>query len=172
MTARQIIVAAGLSAGLAAFGQGRDDFMRQQAFAEMQRVSGQVDVLETNLNDLQRRVAGLEGGGETRGIRQEIESLKASVADLRREMQGMRAEIVKELAGRIAKMQPSVAPASRAPAARPAPSEPTREYPVQSGDTLSFIAQAFKTTVRHLKELNGLKGDDLRVGQKLIVPDK
>ena len=32
-----------------AYGQGRESFMQQQAYAEMQRVSGQVDVLQSNL---------------------------------------------------------------------------------------------------------------------------
>ena len=81
--------------------------MQQQAYAEMQRVSGQVDVLQSNLGDLQRRVGALEGGGDSRGIRQELDALKAAVAELRRELQSQRGEIVKDLSRRIAKMQTS-----------------------------------------------------------------
>lgn len=170
MKAKKAMAAACLAACAAAFGQGREGFMQQQAYAEMQRVSGQVDVLQSNLNELQARVGRLEGNGETRGIRQELEALKAAVADIRRELQAQRGEIVRDLSGRIAKMQ------------QPAPPPPEKrvkvftgphaEYVVQSGDTLSLIAEAFGTTVSRIKEMNGLKNDNLRIGQKLNVPKK
>ena len=161
-----------LAACSVASAQGREDFMRQQAYAEMQRVSGQVDVLQSNIGDLQRRVGKLEGGGDTRGIRQEIDALKAAVAELRRELRSQRGEIVKDLSGRIAKIQQVTAPAP-APAPRhqkPVYSGPCKEDGVEGGDTLSVIAEAFGTTVPKLREMNGLKGDNLRIGQKLLVP--
>ena len=158
---------------MAAGAQGRDDFMRQQAYAEMQRVSGQVDVLQSNLGDLQRRVGKLEGGGDTRGIRQEIEALKAAVAELRRELQSQRGEIVRDLSGRLAKIQAASTPPPPPPPPRqpkPAYSGPCKEYVVESGDTLSLIASAFNTSVSVLRSMNNLKGDNLRIGQKLLVP--
>ena len=170
MNIRKIMVLGCLVGCAAAYGQGKESFMQQQAYAEMQRVSGQVDILQTNLGDLQRRVGALEGGGDdSKGVRQEIDSLRTQISELRREMQGLRGEIVKDLSGRIAKMQSAVAPAPR-----PAPEKivigPHQEYTVQSGDTLSLIAQAFGTTVAKIKEMNGLKNDNLRVGQKLNLP--
>jgi len=57
---------------------------------------------------------------------------------------------------------------SRASAAPPADSPTT--YTVQSGDTLFSIASRFNTTVRILKQLNGLTSDTLQVGQKLVLP--
>ena len=152
-----------------AYGQGRESFMQQQAYAEMQRVSGQVDVLQSNLGDLQRRVGALEGGGDSRGIRQELDALKAAVAELRRELQSQRGEIVKDLSGRIAKMQ-TAAPAPKPVETKKVVIGPHQEYTVQSGDTLSLIAQAFGTTVSKIKEMNGLKNDNLRIGQKLNLP--
>ena len=44
------------------------------------------------------------------------------------------------------------------------------KYTVQSGDSLFLIAKAFGTTVQQIKELNGMKNDRIRVGQKLNVP--
>ena len=170
MNIRKIMVLGCLVGCAAAYGQGKESFMQQQAYAEMQRVSGQVDILQTNLGDLQRRVCALEGGGDdSKGIRQEIDSLRTQIGELRREMRGLRGEIVKDLSGRIAKMQSAVAPAPK-----PAPEKivigPHQEYTVQSGDTLSLIAQAFGTSVAKIKEMNGLKNDNLRVGQKLNLP--
>ena len=164
------MVAIGVAFGcVMAYGQGRENFMQQQAYAEMQRVSGQVDVLQSNLGDLQRRVGALEGGGDSKGIRQELDALKAAVAELRRELQSQRGEIVKDLSGRIAKMQ-TAAPAPKPVETKKVVIGPHQEYTVQSGDTLSLIAQAFGTTVSKIREMNNLKGDNLRVGQKLNLP--
>jgi membrane-bound lytic murein transglycosylase D len=46
----------------------------------------------------------------------------------------------------------------------------TKTYRVRSGDTLSGIARKHGTRVSVLRELNGLKGSKLRVGQRLKVP--
>jgi LysM repeat protein len=42
-------------------------------------------------------------------------------------------------------------------------------YTVKAGDTLSEIAAAHGTTVAALKSANGLKGNTIRVGQKLAI---
>ena len=155
----------------AAFAQGRDSFVQQQAYAEMQRVSGQIDVLQNNLNDLQERLGRLERRDTTQGLRQEVDALKATVADLRRQMQSQRDEIVRDISGRIAKLQPP------APVTPPKPvvkekvvMGPHIEYIVESGDTLSIISQAYNVPVKKIRELNNLKSDMLRVGQKLNLP--
>ena len=166
---KNVMMLACLTTCALANGQAREDFMRQQAFAEMQRVSGQVDVLQSNLHELQNRVGRLEGGGDTRGIRQEIDALKAAVADIRRELQAQRGEIVKDLTGRISKMQQQTVPPPK-PVEKKVVIGPHKEYVVQSGDTLSLIAQAFNTSVQKIREMNNLKGNNLRVGQKLNVP--
>ena len=169
MNIRKMVVMGVAFGCVMAYGQGRESFMQQQAYAEMQRVSGQVDVLQSNLGDLQRRVGALEGGGDSKGIRQELDALKAAVAELRRELQSQRGEIVKDLSGRIAKMQ-TAAPAPKPVETKKVVIGPHQEYTVQSGDTLSLIAQAFGTTVSKIREMNNLKGDNLRVGQKLNLP--
>jgi flagellum-specific peptidoglycan hydrolase FlgJ len=42
-------------------------------------------------------------------------------------------------------------------------------YTVKKGDTLYSISIKFKTTVNALKDLNGLKGTDLSINQRLII---
>jgi LysM repeat protein len=44
------------------------------------------------------------------------------------------------------------------------------KYTVKSGDTLGGIAAAHGTTVAAVREANGLKGNTIRIGQKLTVP--
>ena len=46
----------------------------------------------------------------------------------------------------------------------------TKEYVVKNGDTLGGIAYGNGINIRQLKELNGLSGDALKVGQRLKIP--
>jgi len=48
--------------------------------------------------------------------------------------------------------------------------ERRRSHVVRPGDTLSQVAQQYRTTVRALRESNGLDDDLLRVGQVLAIP--
>ncbi|WP_416394831.1 LysM peptidoglycan-binding domain-containing protein [Allohahella sp. A8] len=43
-------------------------------------------------------------------------------------------------------------------------------YLVRSGDTLSEIAQRFKTTRAVVRDVNQIKGDRLKIGQALLIP--
>jgi hypothetical protein len=68
---------------------------------------------------------------------------------------------------------PSVAPAvqARPPAAAAAPKpKARREWVVKSGQTLSAIAQATGSSTAEIRKANGLKGDALKSGQKLVIP--
>ena len=172
---KKTMVAAVAAAGLAALAQpvpgapgGRDAFLRQQAYEEVQRVAGQVDVLENNFAALAERVGRIErGGGEINALRAEIDALKAELSRLRAEMGAQRKEIVSDIVKRIPKNEPAPV---RAPVPAPAHDGPREEYVVQPGDTLSLISQAFGTTVPKLKEMNNLRNDMIRPGQKLFVP--
>ena len=46
----------------------------------------------------------------------------------------------------------------------------SREYVINSGDTLSEIAQRFNVSVANLRSQNSLSNNTIRVGQKLIIP--
>ena len=46
----------------------------------------------------------------------------------------------------------------------------TKEYVVKNGDSLGKIAYANGVTIKCLKEMNGLKNNNIRIGQKLKVP--
>ncbi len=172
MTKKAAVTCMAVMAGFTAVAQapgGREAFLKQQAYEEMQRVSGQMDVLESNHNALAERVARLEGGGgEIAALKAEIAALKAELGRVRSEMQSQRQEIVADIVKRIKSVTPPPAPHPVRTA--PQNNEPVEEYTVRSGDTLSLISQAFGTTVGKIKELNNLKSDGIRVGQKLVVP--
>jgi len=63
----------------------------------------------------------------------------------------------------------SAVPASSATAV-PTPVPTQRIYVVQQGDTLNEIAQRFGTTADAIRAANGLTGDTIDVGQRLIIP--
>lgn len=49
----------------------------------------------------------------------------------------------------------------------------TEQYRIRSGDSLHTIARRYRTTVAYLRDLNDIpKGKKLRVGMKLMVPDR
>lgn len=48
--------------------------------------------------------------------------------------------------------------------------KPKKTYTVKSGDTLSKIADKFNVSLSKLKNVNGLKSDTIRPGQKLKIP--
>jgi TolA-binding protein len=164
-------LAAGTASAQAVSGAGRDAFLKQQAVAEMQRVSAQVDVLATNQEELSDRIRRTEAmKSEIESLRAEVATLKGTIAELRREMQGVRGEIVQDLSKKIASMQPPAHKQTSGSASKPRPTGPCYEYTVQQGDTLSLIAKAFGSTVQKIKDMNGMKSDALRIGQKINVP--
>ena len=77
-------LAAGTASAQAPAGASRDAFLKQQAVAEMQRVSAQVDVLATNQEELSDRLR------KTEAMKAEIDSLRAEVAALSRLRQSRR----------------------------------------------------------------------------------
>lgn len=54
----------------------------------------------------------------------------------------------------------------------PSPDTGFTEYVVRAGDTLWLLARRYNTTVDAIKSLNGLTGNDLRIGQVLKIPTK
>jgi len=159
-----------LTAGLALAQQGgKSNFLAQQAYDETRRLAGQVDVIQSNVDDHAARLSRLErgNGGDVAALQARIAALEASNAELRRKLDGLRSEVVADITKRLDKL------VKTQPAPRPQQvTGPHKEYVVQSGDTLSLVAEAFGTTVRQLRDMNNLKNDNLRVGQKLKVPMK
>ena len=166
-----MLMAVPAMASFAQAAEGNGNFAQQQAYAEMQRVTGQIDVLQNNFDSLAERVGRLESGNgssEVKALRTEVTALRNELATLRTELANQRGAIVKDLSSRIAKLQPP--PAEKKVERPAAPVGPSYAYTVRAGDTLSLIAKAFNTTVPKIREMNNLKGDGLRVGQQLNVP--
>jgi seryl-tRNA synthetase len=174
MMSKEIVLVAlvALAVPFRSFAQGQENFMRQQAYQEMQRVLGQLDVMQNNFDELSRRVSRLESKGGDEQLRAEIAALKSAIQQLRGDMDSQRSEIVKDISARIAKLPIGGSERKQAPASKVVYSGPHLEYTVQSGDSLYLISKAFNVPVKEIKEMNSLKSDNLRVGQKIKVPKK
>lgn len=61
-------------------------------------------------------------------------------------------------------------PAKAAPAGASVETDAANTYAVKAGDTLGAIARRHGTTASALRAANNLSGDNLRVGQKLVIP--
>ncbi len=141
---------------------------RRQANARQQASARHTEELARRL---QAQVESLES--ENVQLAQEIQQLRAdirSVSGSVNSLESKQAREMKELIKRVeALLKKSMA--SRPSSSGPTYSGPGREHVVQSGHTLSAIAQAYGTTVKAIKQANNLKSDNIRVGQKLFIPE-
>ena len=165
----------------------------RQAVQEVQRLSSQFDQLQNGMESIQSRMGRLERSNTSSDIKAEIGALRSELNELKRRQDAMRGEIVAELSKKmaelIAKNRPAppppppqqtqtatrggkshAAPTAQADATPSGPTGPYFEHIVEPGETLSYIAKECNTTVHKIKQYSGLKGDGLRVGQKLLIP--
>lgn len=181
------LAAAACAAAALAQDDARSAYQMRQAVQEVQRLSSQFDQMQNGMESLAVRMRKLEGANASGDLRAEIGALRSELNELKRRQEAMRGEIVaeisKKMADLIAKNRPAPPPppastrggkgSHTAPPPEAAPSGPTGpyfEHIVEPGETLSYIAKECNTTVHKIKQYSGLKGDVLRVGQKLLIP--
>lgn len=123
------------------------------------------------------KVAALEQ--KMAALEQQIATLTAALAQESQARQKANDDLVKSIAKELAGFRRPVSGGgggtvggAEAPPVDLPPGYELREMEVQKGDSLSAIARAAGTTVEKLKQINGLKSDNLRLGQKLKVPVK
>ncbi len=154
---------------------------RQQLSRDTEIAKAAAQSAEVQLQQLDMRLARLEdnvrqsqnaSGADLATLQREIASLKGEISNIRADRGTMKKEIVNEISAEVAKLlaaQQKAASAAAASAA--AASQSGYEHKVQSGQTLSAIAQAYGVSVEKIKKANGLKNDVIRVGQTLFIPD-
>lgn len=154
-----------------------------QAQQEVQRLGEQFDMMTQNFDRLSARVAKLESGGtntrEIENLRSEIAALRAENENLRKAQAEMRRQVVDEISKKMAALvsktgaRTSPAPAKPLNEKPPRPSVPQTgyEHVVAEGQSLWVIAQNYGVTVDSIRKANSLKNNNLKVGQKLFIPD-
>lgn len=143
----------------------------QNMEANIQRLSAQMDEVMRAQSQMEQRLGTIESGGgggkdEIIALRKDLEILRSSNANLRK-------EIVDELSGKIARMQPGTSATSSARSSKtPSKNRAGYEHKVEKGQTLSEIARGYGTSVDAILKANNLTlKSTLRVGQTLFIPD-
>ena len=153
---------------------------QQQVLRELQlsvqRLAVRIDAVEQRQNNLSTRLAAIERGAGDSDLatKDEVAALRADLAALRSSQEAMRGEIVNDLSGRMAKLSERQAKAAEAAAKAAAAQSRGSGYShvVESGQTLSAIAQAYGVPVRTIMRANKITDPSkLQVGQKLFIPD-
>jgi nucleoid-associated protein YgaU len=65
---------------------------------------------------------------------------------------------------------PKPKPAAAKPASKPKPKPTVTRYTVKKGDTLYELSKRYGTPVAAIQKANGLKGSNIQIGQKLVIP--
>ncbi len=127
-----------------------------------QRVQGQVESIEMENIKLTQEVQQLRQ--EVRANNNKISQISGRMASLEAKQANEMRELISRVEG-LLKQTVAMQPAPKASRGS------GHEHVVESGHTLSAIAQAYGTTVDAIKKANNLKSDNIYVGQKLFVPE-
>lgn len=145
---------------------------------QMQRLQGRLDNTEMQMEELHRQIDRLRedvrraGGLQESALTLKVNTIEARMAQLEAARDRDRQEIVDQISQRVSGMMATSTAA--APAARPRRPISTTgyEHVVETGQTLSHIAQAYGVSVKAIVDANDLKDpNNLRVGQKLFIPE-
>ena len=145
--------------------QRQQDAARQQAASRytedrINRLQGQLESIEMENARLMQELQQLRN--EIRSYSSQISQLNSSMQTLEAKQARESQEVINRVGGMLKKN------------AAPQPSGSSRgagrEHVVESGHTLSAIAQAYGTTIGAIKKANNLKSDNIYVGQKLFIP--
>lgn len=105
-----------------------------------------------------------------------ITALNQALKSERAQRQAAMDKVVETVADQTAKTVNSMARRTQAPAAAVSSgglqAGAYYKHKVESGQTLSAIARAYKVSVKDIKQANNLKSDIIRVGQVLHIPKK
>jgi len=167
--------------GVVFAGSGCETLSGQQRRQREIRLQNDIRNLKASVARLEQRLDGIEEGREDvyaqlsstqesrakaeARHRAELEALESQLAAQRAAQQKMRKDLVTDLS---IKMEGIIKSQSQAEAGNGS----GRVHRVASGDTLSAIAAAYGVKSKAIIKVNRMKNpDDLKVGQKLLIPD-
>lgn len=107
---------------------------------------------------------------EVQQLRAQVNSYNSQILQLNSSMQALEAKQASESQKVVSRVEGLLKKAVVSTSSTPSRGA-GREHVVESGHTLSTIAQAYGTTVDAIKKANNLKSDTIYVGQKLFIPE-
>jgi TolA-binding protein len=173
----------GLMGAVALLGSGcvtmvdQNTMAQQQADMEkmrenVQRIQEKINGLELEQQNLQREIGSMRGAPkEDMVIRNRLDTLERQVQSLASARDADRKQIVNQVASIVGAS--SGGSSGKSSSGRSSGGSQTGvEHEVESGQTLSAIAAAYKVSASSIRKANSLKSDTLRVGQKLFIPKR
>lgn len=150
--------------------------------ANVSRLQGQVDAMTASQESVlsQANAAVTRAGSSQDSIRAELDALRAEVAALKAENRSLREEQnaqrsqIAAMPDRLSKLIAQSTPRTTARSSSSSGGKQSYlEHTVASGDTVSAIASAYGVKASDIVRINSLKdAGAIRVGQKLLIPDK
>lgn len=145
---------------------------------EVRQLEGRLEGLEMEIQGVNRTVDGVSRTA-AQGARVESESLRAAMASLESRVKALesarardREEIIDHLTRKITQLMSDRGATRASATTRSSSSDYGYEHVVQAGENLSRIAAAYGVSMSAIVEANNLsKPDQLRVGQKLFIPE-
>ncbi len=146
---------------------------------ETTRLNLRIETLEQELAERDQKIARLESlcvaqsnqmQAQEKQWNERLTALQSAMEKDRQNIQKQIQQLGKDLSKDLAVA--AKAAAATAPTTKPSYTGPTRDFKVESGDTLGSIAKAIGCSVKDLVELNNLRSADaiIRIGQILKVP--
>lgn len=139
----------------------------------IETLQAQQEVISRDQAALNTRITRLEQNAG-KADSQEIIALKRDIDSVRQAQATMRTEIVNEITSKISTMLAARQKntATNKTSEQKQIKQTGHSHTVETGQTLSKIAQAYETTVDKIMKANDLKdASKLRVGQVLFIPD-
>jgi hypothetical protein len=135
----------------------------------VQRIQEKINGLELEQQNLQRDLGSMKGAPkEDMLVRNRLDTLERQVQSLAAGRDADRKQIVNQVASIVGAS--GSGSSGRSSSGRSGGSQSGVEHVVESGQTLSAIAVAYKVSASSIKKANSLKSDTLRAGQKLFIP--
>lgn len=141
---------------------------------DVQRIQEKLNGIEMEQQNLARDVGAVRGSSkEDTVVRNRLDTLERQVQSLASARETDRKQIVSQVAS-IVTSQGGGSSSGHSLSGRKGSggsgSQTGYEHVVESGQSLSAIAAAYKVSVTSIKSANNLKSSTLRVGQKLFIP--
>lgn len=133
----------------------------------VQRIQEKINGIELEQQNLQREIGAMKGGSKDDVVlRNRLETLERQVQSLAAARDADRKQIVSQVASIVGGSGGS---SGRTPSGRSS-AQSGYEHVVESGQTLSAIAQAYKVSASSIRKANNMKSDTVRIGQTLFIP--
>jgi septal ring factor EnvC (AmiA/AmiB activator) len=135
----------------------------------VQRIQEKLNGIELEQQNLARDIGAVRSSPkEDTVVRNRLDTLERQIQSLAAGRDADRKQIVSQVASLVGSSSGS-SPSGHT-SSRGSGSQTGYEHVVESGQTLSEIAAAYKVSVTSIRKANNLKSNTLRVGQKLFIP--